>query len=211
MIDYYSKRAEEYEAIYKKTERQPDLQKLRDYLKDFFVDTDVLELACGTGYWTQVIAASCRSIVAVDASAEVLAIAHAKDYHSTSVQFIQDDVYDLGLIEGSFDAGLAAFWWSHVPQDQLSSFLRQFHSQLMPGARVCFIDNQYVEGSSTPISRTDNQGNTYQLRRLTDGSAYEVMKNFPSRAVLMNAVKDMGSSVVVEDFNYYWSLTYQLP
>ena len=46
------------------------------------------------------------------------------------------------------------------------------------------LDNNYVIGSSTPISRTDANGNTYQARPLQDGSTHEVLKNFPSQAEL---------------------------
>src|SRR5688572_19001903 len=53
---YYSKRAGEYERIYEKPERQSDLAKLKDVVRSFFASHVVLEVACGTGYWTQIIA-----------------------------------------------------------------------------------------------------------------------------------------------------------
>ena len=39
-----------------------------------------------------------------------------------------------------------------------------------PHARFVFVDNRYVPGSSTPISREDGQGNEYQERTLRDGT-----------------------------------------
>jgi|ERR1700677_4638263 hypothetical protein len=50
MIDYYAKRAQEYERIYQKPERQADLRQLRGFVERTFADADVFELACGTGY-----------------------------------------------------------------------------------------------------------------------------------------------------------------
>ena len=210
LVHYYSKRAAEYEAIYQKPERQQDLKRLKRYLKEVFSGKSVLELACGAGYWTQQIAKTCKSIVAVDASKEVLAIASDKTYQNVSPQFMQGDVYDLGQVEGLFDAGLAAFWWSHVPKRKRHAFLDHFHQQLQPGAIVCFVDNQYVAGSSTPISRTDAEGNTFQMRRLADGTTYEVMKNFPSenewRELLDGTVKDIS----YRSFHYFWTCVYHI-
>ena len=63
-------------------------------------------------------------------------------------------------------------------------FLNVLHARLEPGALVVFTDNRYVEGSSLPITREDADGNTYQERRLRDGTEYEVLKNFPEEAEL---------------------------
>jgi hypothetical protein len=41
------------------------------------------------------------------------------------------------------------------------------------GARVVMLDNRYVSPSSTPLSRQDEHGNTYQQRSLDDGSVHE--------------------------------------
>jgi hypothetical protein len=46
------------------------------------------------------------------------------------------------------------------------------------------LDNLYVPGSSTPISRTDETGDTYQLRALASGETFEVLKNFPTEGLL---------------------------
>lgn len=71
-----------------------------------------------------------------------------------------------------------------------------------------FIDNAFVEGSSTPILRTDEHGNTYQLRRLEDGRTHEVLKNFPTESELVSAVDGLALDVRVEFLNYYWILSY---
>ena len=44
--------------------------------------------------------------------------------------------------------------------------------------RIILMDNCYVGGESTNINRTDIYGNTYQIRTLSNGSTYEIMKNF---------------------------------
>jgi hypothetical protein len=86
--------------------------------------------------------------------------------------------------------------------------LRGFHRVFSPAARIVFIDNRYVYGSSTPVSYTDEHGNTYQMRRLDNGSTHEVLKNFPSEFDLRAAVEDVASDVEVKLLQYYWILSY---
>jgi predicted methyltransferase len=52
--DYYAQRAAEYDAVYAKPERQHDLARLKELLPPLVAGRRVLELAAGTGYWTQV-------------------------------------------------------------------------------------------------------------------------------------------------------------
>ncbi len=134
MIGYYAERAGEYERIYQKPERQADLQKLRGFVESTFAGSDVFEVACGTGYWTEVLARSAASVVATDINEEVLAIARSKGL-GQKVALSRGDAYALPLWPQRFTAGLSAFWWSHVPQSKLPDFLRGFHRVLAPGAR----------------------------------------------------------------------------
>jgi len=53
---YYSNRASEYERVYDKPERQHELEWLRQRVPEILRGRRVLEVACGTGYWTQFIA-----------------------------------------------------------------------------------------------------------------------------------------------------------
>jgi SAM-dependent methyltransferase len=210
MVSYYAERAGEYERIYQKPERQADLRRLRSIVESTFAGADVFEVACGTGFWTEVVARRAASVLATDINEEVLAIARAKPMDVRKVTFQRADAYAPSAPR-RFNAGLSAFWWSHVPKSRIRAFLRGFHGVLAPGARVMFIDNAYVEGSSTPISRTDAHGDTYQLRRLDDGSTHEVLKNFPTESELRAAVEGPALDVQVEFLPYYWTLTYLLP
>lgn len=107
-----------------------------------------------------------------------------------------------------FDAAFAGFWFSHVPKHGRWAFLRGLNASLKPGARVVLLDNRHVEGSSSPIADTDEQGNTYQLRRLDDGLVTRVLKNFPSPGELLAAVAGLGENASVEHWNHYWALEY---
>lgn len=208
MARYYAQRAEEYELIFQKPERQDDLRALRSFVAETFAGRDVLEVACGTGYWTQVLSRSAASVTAVDVNAEVLEIARAKPRVRDNVAFRREDAYALPSFPQPFTGGLAGFWWSHVPKARLRPFLTGLHRALAPGATMVFIDNAYVSGSSTPISRRTADGNTYQKRTLSDGSTHEVLKNFPTEDELRQAVDGLACNVRVGFLPHFWVLTY---
>lgn len=208
LIDYYSKRAHEYERIYHKPERQADLAHLREHLRQVLAGRRVLELACGTGYWTAAIADKVDTILATDASEEVLAIARAKGLDPTRVSFALADAYNPLRPSPDLNAGLAAFWWSHIPRARIAAFLDRFHAALVPGARVVFTDSLFVQGSSTPICHTDAAGNTYQLRHLQDGTTHEVLKNFPSSEELRNILQPYSDAIEITTFDYFWCASY---
>jgi ubiquinone/menaquinone biosynthesis C-methylase UbiE len=207
LIDYYRRRAGEYEAIYAKPERQSDLLVLKKKLAELFGRRRVLEVACGTGYWTSVIASAAESVAATDLAEEPMRIAQSKTYSKANVQFSVSDAYRLEEELGSFDAAFAGFWWSHVPRERIADFLRSLHARLEPGARVVFVDNLYVDGNSTPVCEVDAHGNTYQLRTLADGSSFHVMKNFPGKDELKALLPH---SVHYRALKYYWLAEYTL-
>ena len=210
LLDYYARRAQEYEQIYEKPERQRELALLKAHLIKLLAGREVLEVACGTGYWTALLAPFTRSMCATDAAAEVLDVARAKAYPPGRVRFEQADAYTLDAVAGDFNGGLAGFWWSHIQKSRQADFLKNFHGRLQAGAMAVLIDNQYVEGSSTPISGADEDGNTYQERRLADGSQHRVLKNFPTEAELRDALGEAGADIRFVDFTYYWCLSYTL-
>ena len=211
LADYYAKRAAEYERIYAKPERQADLAALRARIGKIFARKAVLELACGTGYWTEVIAGRAKQLTALDANEEVLKIARTKPLPAGRVEFLNGNCYQLPDFGRKHDALFAGFWWSHVPLERLDGFLKEISSKIKPGALVAFLDNRYVEGSSTPVSRTDAAGNTYQQRKLDDGSTHEVLKNFPSESELIQRVSRHGWGAHVDLLPHYWMLTWWAP
>jgi SAM-dependent methyltransferase len=204
---YYARRAAEYEKIFEKPERQADLARMRGDIPPLFEGRRVLEIACGTGYWTPLIAARAASVVALDYNEETLSIARTKAYPKGNVTFVRGDAYALPEWKPKLSACYAGFWWSHVPLSRLDAFLRGLHERLEPGAVVAFMDNRYVEGSSTPLSRRDAEGNTYQTRRLADGSTHEVLKNFPTPRELR---EHLGAEVRVTEYEYYWIASYRI-
>ena len=211
---YYARRAQSYERIYAKPERQADLRQLEALLPTLFSGRHVLELACGTGYWTAFAAARCASWLATDLNDETMAIARCKTYPPDRVRFAALDAYALdglkALRTAPFDAVFAGFWWSHVPLQRLGEWLGALRRQLAPGARIVFLDNRFVAGNSTPLSRRDTAGNSYQQRALPDGSVHEVLKNFPSEDAALAAIGPNVRDARWTALPHYWLLDYTL-
>jgi hypothetical protein len=97
-----------------------------------------------------------------------------------------------------------------VARSRLPAWLAQLHARLQPGARVVMLDNSYVEGSSTPLSRRDAEGNSYQQRRLDDGSMHEVLKNFPTRSEVLALLGGAAQQAAWIEYPHYWVLSYIL-
>ena len=211
MVDYYAQRAQEYERIYAKPERQADLRAMEAWVAQAFVGRKVLEVACGTGWWTPFGSQACSAWCATDLNAQTLEIARHKPLPAGKVRFALVDAYTWsGLEDTDFTGAFAGFWWSHVPLERLRGWLDSLHARLKPGARVVFLDNRYVEGSSTPIARRDGQGNTWQQRRLDDGSTHDVLKNFPTQDQALAALGPRAQQAQWVEFDHYWILSYTL-
>ena len=142
---YYARRAQEYERIYTKPERQEDLRTLRDFVGQTFAGKDVLELACGTGYWTEILSQTANSVSAIDINEEVLAIARDKPMDHHKVTILRGDIYALPEFPKPFSAGLAVFWWSHVPKVAAARFPEESATSLRSGRDDC-VHRQHVRG-----------------------------------------------------------------
>jgi ubiquinone/menaquinone biosynthesis C-methylase UbiE len=207
MQDYYAARAPEYDKVYLKPERQNDVRQIEEWLPPVFAGSTVLEVACGTGYWTQFIAPVASRVLAVDSSPETMRIARARVPHE-KVEFIVGDAYALPQAGRKYQAGFAGFWFSHVPKARVREFLLGLHAALEPGAKVVLLDNLFVEGSSTPLSARDAEGNTYQTRPLDDGTTHRVLKNFPSEEELRAVTQGLCAQVRYRAWQHYWALEY---
>jgi len=210
MLDYYKRRATYYERVYHKPERQTDLRAMEAWLPGVFAGRRVLEVACGTGWWTLPGARDAQSWLATDLNPETMDVARAKAMPA-SVRFETVDAYTLAEVaDQTFDGAFTGCWWSHVPLARLPGWLATLHARLEPGARVVMLDNRYVEGNSTPLTRRDADGNTYQDRTLDDGSAHEVLKNFPTRDEAVAMLGPRARDAEWIEHGHYWILSYRL-
>ncbi|KAB8041494.1 class I SAM-dependent methyltransferase [Janthinobacterium aquaticum] len=210
LAQYYATIAKEYERIYDKPERQEDLEGLREKVADALEGHTVLELACGTGYWTEVIAEVADSVLATDINDEMLALARERELPD-NVSLAKLDAFNLpDDLAGKFTAVFAGFWWSHVKKEDQEKYLKQLRAKLGKDVLLVLIDNSYVDGSSTVIARTDLEGNTHQFRTTASGERYEVLKNFPNDSHLRKKFANSAREIRMKRLEYYWFLSCRL-
>jgi SAM-dependent methyltransferase len=187
---YYRAGAVEYDRAYAERE---DLQGLLAVADGLPIVGDVLELACGTGQWTRILVTRARSVTAVDAAAEVLALARARTA-SPSVQFIQADMFEWQPPR-RYDTVFFAFWLSHVPPARLPDFWNSVAATLAPGGKAIFIDDGPAEAAREEVLA--DQPVPAVLRRLDDGSQYRIVKVFHDARTLTGDLTALGWSVHV--------------
>src|SRR5918911_102182 len=102
-IAYYRARAPEYDEWFLRQGRYDhgaewnarwfaEVEELRQQLARFNPAGDILELACGTRWWTSQLVQYANRLTAVDASAEALAI-HRKRLENRPIDYIQADLF----------------------------------------------------------------------------------------------------------------------
>src|SRR5262245_10393666 len=142
MQAYYERRAAWYDSSmrYDDVEFIQSLEPVFEALRSEMRDRDVLEIACGPGFWTERVAASARSILATDYNESTLTEARRKGMDSARVTFARADAYNLSSVGGRFTGSFVVDWLAHVPTSRFHQFLEGLHARLVPGARVAFCD-----------------------------------------------------------------------
>lgn len=210
MQEYYNRRAVEYEQIYDfaDPERRRELQTVERIVSREFVGKRVLEVACGSGYWTQLLSPVAEHITAIDGSDEMLDIAQAKNYLKPNVTFARWDAFELTQMRGEFDAALAGFWLSHVPRRRAHEFLAGLHARLKSGSVVLMCDNNLVEGMGGEIIHQPDSDDTYKRRTLSDGTRHVIVKNYFTESDLRDLFAPYAADINVQVGQWYWYVVY---
>ncbi|WP_394836857.1 class I SAM-dependent methyltransferase [Pendulispora rubella] len=152
----------------------------------------VLDYGCGAGKVSALIARNYDvSVIAVDVSPGMLAIAGKKRAHPRiTYQLIAED-QRLDIREGSVDAALSCFVFVVIPEaERIRRIVREVHRLLRPGAVYAIVDhNPDAVGLPFEFARVGEAGRTY-----APGDPLEVHLSTPA-----------GPPVVVHDF--YWPKT----
>ncbi len=204
---FYAKSAANHDRVYDKPERQADLAAIRSHLADAVRGHRVLELACGTGYWTRLLADSAAAVTATDINPEMIALAQLRALPAGKVLLRVADAWDLPADIGSYSAVFIGFWWSHIKREEQERFLAQLRAKLGKDILLVLLDDVYVEGSSETVARTDLEGNTYQIRTAPDGERYEIPKTYPSDSALRKKLAGAVREIRIVRLAYYWMLT----
>ncbi len=203
---YYRARAPEYEQIYYRDDpvRRAELVAEGERLAELVAGKDVLELACGTGYWTQVMSRTAKSIVASDVAPETLIEARKKEY-GCPVSFSAADMFVDSFGEGKFDLVALGFWFSHQPRQEYERLFEVLTRPLRVDGLIWMIDNNPPAEGSPVVPQLDENGNNYKKRELSDGRSFIIVKNYFSAEELAAILGRRFRVKSLIHNKYYWS------
>ncbi len=162
---------------------------------------DVLELACGPGTWTGMLAGRARSVTAVDGAPEMLELA-ALATAADSVRFLTADLFSWRP-DRRYDAVFFGFWLSHVPDERWSGFWALVANCLAPGAHVLFADDAYRTADELIYGA---QSSVIQ-RRLGDGSRHRIVKAVRTAAEVEHRLRAAGWEMSVRQIgDFFWGV-----
>lgn len=203
-IAYYRARAQEYDQSLvgpgNPASNQPvadqfegELALAANLLKQQGPFGEVLELACGTGIWTQILAARSNHLTALDAAPEMLAITRAK-LGDDRIEYRQADLFQWDPTE-QYDLVFFAFWLSHVLPEALDTFLAKAAQAAQPGGRMIIIDEYAPTAADRQVAKDD----LYAERPLLDGRTFTIVKVFYSLDTLSEKLGNLGFKVEAQE------------
>jgi demethylmenaquinone methyltransferase/2-methoxy-6-polyprenyl-1,4-benzoquinol methylase len=220
-VDYYRARAPEYDQWWLREGTYDlgpefnarwavEVAEVERLVDDFAPTGDVLELAAGTGLWSQRLVRHASSLTCVDASPETLAINRSRtSAFDVPVEYIEADLFSWRPAR-RYDVVFFSFWLSHVPPARFDSFWSMVAAALVPGGRVFFLDNAGPFEAIVPkfpllkhegpvrapwVSSMVSDG--VNKRRLGDGRTFHVVKVFYEPADLEARLARLGWSASV--------------
>jgi SAM-dependent methyltransferase len=189
-VEYYRKRAGEYDEWWFRTGRYDhgvelnaawaaDAREVELALErhlDRVRPRRAVELACGTGLFTRLVAPRVGHLLALDASPEVQAINRAR-VAAGNVEYVTADLFAWQPSE-PYDFVFMSFWLSHVPIDRFDGFWSCVRSALADGGSAYVIDSGWDVTSTAKDHVRAHRESGIAARRLNDGSEYRVVKIF---------------------------------
>jgi ubiquinone/menaquinone biosynthesis C-methylase UbiE len=216
MNAYYARRAPWHDECmgYTSNEAMEELLgPIIEWVEVHIKDRNVLEVACGTGNWTQVLSKRAKSVVGTDVNTSAIEIARSKLLARKNVSLQVADAYALGSVEGTFDAAFGADWWSHIPKQEIPRFLDSLLPRVVSGSSIVMIDMLHRPVFDDWFSHYDEYGNRIDRRPLPDGGVFHVVKNFPDEGELAEMLEPRVTDIDYREHNglLRWMLTFRAP
>jgi len=197
MREYYNQRAGEYDQWYLREGRfagrphadrwHAEVAELRKRVQSFGHGR-LLEIAAGTGWWTEHLARRARVTVVDYAPAMLAELGARLNAQGLRAACVRGDAYRLPLAAYSFDCGFFGFWLSHVPYARLPEFLSELRRVIRPGGEVMVID-------SAPTDAGQIAGAEFMHERvLNDGTRHAVLKILHTPATLADTLARLGAT-----------------
>ena len=212
-ITYYSARAEEYDEWFYRTGRYDRGEEInqrwfseagvvKSALYQIGAVENILELACGTGIWTQELLNIGKQITALDASQEVIEINRRK-LGATNIEYRLVDLFSWQP-DAEYDLVFFSFWLSHVPPTLVDSFLAKVYKSVRVGGQVFILDSRFEPTSTAKNHILENDGDIYITRKLNNEQEFKIVKIFYQPEELRDKLTQVGfhAEVKVTD-NYF--------
>jgi 2-polyprenyl-3-methyl-5-hydroxy-6-metoxy-1,4-benzoquinol methylase len=199
-INYYRDRAAEYDEWHMRQGRYfrgeehrmqwfHELNIVRNSLATYKPFGTALELACGTGLWTGLLAEASTHLTAIDAVRETIEINRRKNNH-VNIDYRVADIFQWQP-EKVYDFIFFGFWLSHVPETMFNDFWNLLRKALRSSGTVFFVDSlETQESTATNHDALDNSGMV--RRKLNDGRTYDIIKRFYDLADLKRNLLNLG-------------------
>lgn len=191
-IEYYRARAREYdESIAVASEM---MRRGKSLLRNLGKFNSILELACGTGIWTETLLQMGNEVTAIDAAPEMLVIARQK-LGEERIKYRQADLFHWEPKQ-KYDLVFFANWLSHVPPAALDEFLSKVQQSTQAGGQIALIDQYLPSDSDRQIAKDD----FYATRPVEDGRQFTIVKAFYDLPQLQNKLERLGFEVHTSKF-----------
>lgn len=212
-LEYYRARAYEYDQWWLREGRYDrgrdvnrrwlaEADQIATALSTFQPSGSVLELACGTGIWSEKLLPRSSSLTLVDGSDEMLSLARRR-LQSSEVRYIKANLFEWRPRD-RFDLVFFSFWLSHVPPERFVDFWRLVRDCLAPGGSVFFVDSLHDETSIAIDHQLPDIDAITQRRRLNDGREFEICKVYYRAAELQERLGDLGWDIRVSSTERYF-------
>jgi SAM-dependent methyltransferase len=159
--EYYARRAGEYDATSWDDLDLAEREAVERFVAALSPGRRVLDIGCGTGYLTRLLRGT---VVGVDQSEEMLELARRRVPHA---EFLFADVPPLPFEDGAFDLAFSSAVYCHLAAAaERAAFLAE---ALRVAHEVVILEQVWQPG---------REAESWELRRLRDGSEYRVFKRY---------------------------------
>ena len=218
-IEYYRARSGEYDDWFFRRGRYDrgaehnaawfqDVATVARAVDDWIPHGRVLDLAAGTGLWTERLAARATSVTAVDTSPEALQLNRDRieaSGHGSRVSYIEADLFSWSP-ELLYDGVFFGFWLSHVPPDRFDAFWNALRGWLSPEGSVFLVDSRYDPTSTARDHRLEGEEGTMVSRKLDDGREFRIFKLFYKAQSLTRRLEGLGWNANLSETERYFLL-----
>jgi 2-polyprenyl-3-methyl-5-hydroxy-6-metoxy-1,4-benzoquinol methylase len=219
-ILYYEARAHEYDEWFYRQGRYnrgdelnkkwfSEIEEIRQVIKNINPTGHILEIASGTGLWTEQLVKYADQITAIDAAPEMLKVNKGR-LHSNKINYVLANIFDWEPKE-QYSNIFFGFWLSHVPIDKFNPFWNLLKLVLEPNGSVIFVDSRYELTSTAKDHQLEGSEALSVIRRLNDGREFRIVKKFYEAMELKNRLRELGWDFLIRETQNYFIYGYGRP